>query len=379
MTAPDVRPYVDLTLYDRTAQQIFDTALILALTKLPGWVPREGNTEVVLLEAMAAEAEELTFQINRLPGAVTEVLLRLFGLTPAPGRAADATATFVAADVLGHEVPAGTRVRLNFAPGIEPVDFTTNAALAIPAGQNTGTIGITAMEVGRRAHGGTSGQVLQLLDSIVFINSVTLASVPGNGEEPETSVEFLTRGVQRLARLVTTLVLPDHFTAAALEDPAVERATTIDNFDGSLGTGSPGDHPGHVTVAVGGTNGAALTAPTKTALEATLESQAVAMLDVHIVDPTITDVDVTVTVRRLASHTDAQVEANVVAILDEYLNPDTWPWAATVRYNELIAIIDRAAGVDYVVSLTVPAADLPLTGVAPLANAGTITVTVQAP
>lgn len=259
MTSPDVRPYVDLTLFDRSAQQIFATALADALVKLPGWVPREGNTEVVLLEAFALEVSELVFAVNRSPGAIMEVLLRLFGLTPSAGSPATADVTFTLSDALGHEIPAGTRLRLVPPNGTEAVDFVTVAVLNVTSGQTTGTVGVVATEVGKRAHSGTVGQSLQILDAVVFVDAANLATAPAGGEEPESTIAFLDRGVQRLSRLVTTLVLPEHFTAAALEEESVERAFTIDNYDPGQ-AGSPGDHGGHVTVAVATTGGAALPA-----------------------------------------------------------------------------------------------------------------------
>ena len=69
---------------------------------------------------------------------------------------------------------------------------------------------------------------------------------------------------------------------------------------------------------------------------------------------------------------------NIVDALDTYLSPDTWEWGGTVYRNELIALIDQVAGVDRVVSLTTPATDLALTGVAPLADTDVATSDITA-
>lgn len=374
MPSPDVRQYVDLTLFDRDEQDIFSNALADAQYKLADWIPREGNTEVVLLEALALEVAELVFAVNRVPGAVTEVLLRLFGLERDTGAPATATVIFTLADTLGHEVPAGTRLRLDMGAG-NLVDFTTDVGVAVPPGQLTGSVLITAVDNGTLAHGATVGVALEILDAISFVETVALTSVPANGRDEETGDAFLTRGVGALSRLVTTLVLPTHFTSYALTKPYVYRATTLDNYDPGQ-AGAVGTHPGHVTVAVAGPAGGIVATADKNALLAEMEAAALANLAVHIADPTVTNVNVTATVKGLSGYTAATVQANVTAVLDEYLNPDTWPWSATVRYNELIARIDRAEGVDYVVSVAAPAADVALTGVAPLANLGTATITV---
>lgn len=376
MTSPDITPYVDLTLFDRSIQGIFQAALETAATKLPGWVPREGLTEVVLLEAQAVEISELVFAVNRVPGAVIEVLLRMFGLSPDVGAPAVATVRFTAADSLGHEVLAGTRLRVSLGSGVEPVEFTTDVGFVIPSGSNNAVVAVTATEGGQRAHGGQVGGGLELLDSLAFINTVVFVTAPAGGREAEDSVAFLDRGVLRLRRLVTTLVLPHHFTTAALEHPEITRATTLDNYNSDAGSGAVGSHPGHVTVAIAGAGGAVVPTALKTTLLAEFEAGSASMLAVHITNPTITAVPVTVTVAKLAGFTNAQVIANVTAVLDAYLNPDAWAWSATVRRNELIARIDNAVGVDYVETLTAPAANVALAGVAPLADLGAVSVTI---
>ena len=86
MTAsPDLTPYVDLTLFDRTAQEIIDSAVLLAQIRLPDWTPREGNTEVAMIEAFALEVSEAVFAVNRLTSALVTAILGLYGLTADPG------------------------------------------------------------------------------------------------------------------------------------------------------------------------------------------------------------------------------------------------------------------------------------------------------
>ena len=93
MPSPDVRPYVDLTLLDVTPDQLAQAAIAVLAGQLPGWQPREGNVEVMLLEANAAITAELVAAVNRMPGAVLETLLRLFGADRSLGHPATATVT----------------------------------------------------------------------------------------------------------------------------------------------------------------------------------------------------------------------------------------------------------------------------------------------
>ena len=379
MASPDVTEYVDLSLYDKDPETLLAQALSDAAAKFPGFNPRVGSTERALLEALALPASEIIYALNRQPGAVTQVLLQLFGVFRDEGSAPIATASFTLADNLGHTVPAGTRLRLDVTDDdADALVFSTDVALVIPVGQVAGVVAITGDRPTDEANGTAGGTDLALIDSIPFVQSVELATAVADGAAPESDAAWRDRGVIRLRRLVTTLVHPSHFTSAALEQPDVDRAATVDNYDPGQ-AGDPGDHTGHVTVAVLGGNGAPLSGPRKLEIEADLEEVALANLDVHVIDPTITAVAVTATVVRTITADSGEVAAAVTAAIDAYLDPNSWPYAGVVRRNELIALIDGVPGVDYVDTLTAPAADVVLAGVAPLADAGVIDITVNAP
>jgi uncharacterized phage protein gp47/JayE len=377
VASPDLRSYVDLTLDDRTPQELFDEAIAAAATKLPGWNPREGHTAVVLIEALALVIWELIATLNRVPGAVADILFQLYGVTRDTGTAPAVDVTFTLSDTAGHTVPAGTRLRLTLGNG-ETVEFATDASLIVAAGASSGTVASTGETPTTEANGTAAGTAITVLDAIAFVESAATASEVAGGTDPETTDEWRDRASQVLARLVNTLVLPGHFTAAVLEDTRVYRATSVDNYDPGQ-VGNPGDHPGHLTTYVLGSDGALLTAAIKDELFGVLDPKALANLAIHVADPTITPVDVTVTVVHKAGHDPATVEQAVTDALTAYLNPETWPWAATVRRNELIALIDGVTGVDYVDTLDAPAGDVALPGVANLADAGTLTITVNAP
>jgi len=220
--------------------------------------------------------------------------------------------------------------------------------------------------------------VLELLDSLAMVNSVELATPMTAGADPEGVEDWLTRTRERYARLSEVLVLPGHFVSRALEDVRVYRALGFDLYNPDV-AGVPGDHPGHITVAVAGSGGTLLSAAVKAELLAVLDAASLANLGVHVVDVTLNTVAVAVTVLRTAEATSAAVVAAVQAALSEYLSPDVWRWGGTVYRNELISLVDAVVGVERVVALTTPATDVALTGVAPLTSPGVLTVTVTAP
>lgn len=374
MAAIDLSPYVDLRVYDKDSQDVIDAALVNLTTILPEWIPREGNMEMILLEAMGLEVSEAIAAINRLPSATVEVLFKLFGIERDLGIQPTTTLTFNLSDTLGHDIPAGSRASLSLGSGIDPVVFTTTQALAVPAGQSSGTVAATGDRFTADANGTAGGTLLESLDAITYLNSVVLGSAVVGGKDEETDQEWYDRAINRFGRLSETLAVPAQFVAAAKEHVEVIRAHAVDNYDPAVGP-NPGDNLGHVTVAVYGDH-ANLSTTFKNDLDAELELAAQANLSVHVIDPTVTTVNVTVSVVKNTQYTDATAIARVQDALEAFLDSSSWDFSSTVYKNSLIAVVGGDEAVAYVSSMTVPAGDTALTGVAPLTTPGTLTVTV---
>lgn len=485
MVSPDVRPYIDLTLNDKDPQDLYDNAVATLATNLPEWKPREGNTEVLLLEALALQVSEGIFAINRLPSAVVEILAQLFGITRDAGAAPVANLEFTMINSTGNTIPVGTRVRLDL-QNTNSIVFTTNSELVIPNGNSTGQVLATG-DLFTSVANGVDDVPVQLMDSLLYVNTVEIVDPITGGRDAEDDTTYFTRATQRFSRLNDTLVLPQHFVAATLEDPVFQRALALDNYTpavlttptgvvatpfatgGTLASatygyrisainthgetlasattsavvtgptgrvdlswsavvptegaspvtgykvygrtggsellltttgagvttysdtgsatpsgalpganttgGNVGDYPGHITIAVYGPS-RFNTTNEKNALDIRLEEDSLANLNVHVMDPTINAVDVSVSVTIKAGSVQATVISAVEEALQDYLDPMQWGWGNTVYRNELIALVDNVAGVDRVVTLTTPASDLSLSGKAPLAQADELTVSV---
>lgn len=372
-TNPDYAPFIDLTIHDKSPTDIYDAAIATLQARITDWVPTATNIEVMLMEAFAIEVGETLFTLNRIPGNMIRYLLTLYGVVPDPGSAPSVTVTFTTQDTSGYVVPGNTELALLLANG-EYMSFFTDIDLVISTPDTEGTVSATATTYSDIANGISSGTDIEMVDSVTGVVSAVTASIVAGGASPETEAEWTARGVQRLQRLSDTLVIPDHFVQAALEDPSVVRANAIDNWN-SEGEGDPGDDPGYIAVVVYGDD-APLSSEDKTALQASLELRSATNLIITVIDPTVTDVDITATIAVESAYTEATVIANVEARLTEYLSPNTWPWTGTVRYNELISIIDQVAGVDYVATLTAPASDIVIDDGATLVRANTLTITV---
>jgi len=374
MANPDITQYTNLVIYDKDPQDIVDAALVTLQSRLPEWTPSETNIELAVLEAVALEVAETIYTINRLPEVMVEVLLTLYGITRDDGTEPDTTVTFTMADDAGYTIPAGTEVSIPISE-TENLSFFTDEELVIDEGDTEGTVAATATESTINANGIASGTVCELVDAIESVETVVTASTIANGIAPESTELWLERGIQRLQRLTDTLVIPAHFTQAALEQSYVVRANAIDNYDPESGN-DPGDDAGHITVVVYG-DGAVVSSPNKATLLTLLENNSAGNLGIHLVDPTIETVDVTVTVKKIAAFNSTVVLNNVVDALEAYLNTENWSWSGTVRVNELITLISNVAGVDYVVSLTEPSEDIEIGADSVLVTFGDISVTVE--
>lgn len=341
-------------------------------TVFPEWQPREGRTESVLIESLALMLSEVAYRQEQIPDQVLAKLLGLYGLTQGGAVAARVQVVFTLDPTITGEttIPAGTQVSFPGQDGT-PVAFATVQTMA-----SVGTLSIqaNAVDPGAAGNGIGAGTAGQLVSPIAAVSTVTTGSVSEGGSDGETDDAFLARGRVVLGRAVSTLVLPAHFESAALEVAGLGRAKCLDLTDPTADPQSP--VLGHVTVGVLGANGGLTDQGTKDSVLQALVSRSQAGLTVHVVDPTITEVDVTVHVTATEGFTAATVQANVASAVAAFLSPVTWDWSPVVHPNDLISIAAQATGVRRVVSVT-PTGDTSLPGTLPLADAGTITVVVD--
>jgi hypothetical protein len=370
VTSPDLAPILDVTLDDVDADALVAQAVLTAVTRWPEWVPREGNTEMVLLELLATETAETVFALNRVPFTVLEGIVALLGIAAHQGTQASCEVTVTAFDTTGYTLPAGTRFRVG------EVDFLSVTTLTIPGGSVSGSCTVQAVEVGVTANLIPAGTAVSLVDTASWFVGAVSTTTSSGGTNPETSAEYVLRASQRLRRVTDSLVIADHFTAFALENPAVGRANTIDLYDADSGLGVVGSDLGHVTVALANSTGGQVTPTVIESMKVDIAARAHAGLSIHVVNVNQITVPVTVTVKRKSTFTAPAVTANVEAALQTFLDPAVWEWGRAVQLSDLIAVIDNAAGVDYVVgALAAPLVMVPVNEWE-LAVCGTVTVTV---
>lgn len=349
-----------------------DAAISYIQSVMPEWVPRGGNTEVVLIEALAVMLGPEILSLQLLGPRVVEQLVGLMGTVRSVGAEARGRAEFTVTNSAPVQViPAGTRLRLSLDTSLETVDvFTTEDLSIITSEALTGQVNVIAEQIGSLPNGAPSGAPLSVVDNLPFVESAALSAAMLGGQDLEADNLFNARAAAALARQNSTLVHPEQFQYAALQQVGIGRAKTLDNFNPA----DPGvTSYGHVTVAVAGLDGLAVDAAVMEDIRVDLAEQALASLNIHVIAPTYTPVNIAVTVKAAPGWTEAQVTASVTKALTDWISPLTWEFDDAATQFEIVTVVGNAPGVKEVTSAP---ATITLAGVAPLPTLGTIAVTV---
>ena len=352
---------------DLAAQSL--QALASALT---GWVPRNASPEVVLIEALALAVADVSNAANATVAAVEEdILARLFQVPRQPGSPATGTITVTFDSSVTTVVPAGT----SFALTEYGIEVATTADTAVTA-STAAALSVATTEATSLLNGAGVGASVDVLDVIPNVLSVAVTGGFSGGADPEDDAAYVLRARQRLARVTNSLVVPDHFSAYVLEDGRAVNASTIPAWNGTGTVPAPGagTDANHVTVACYG-RGGQVPAGDRTALAEAMQAITAEGVTVHVNEASLSSISVTVTAAAEPGQVAASVQAGIEDALRAYLSPQTWTFGATVRHTSLIALVAAVPGVDYVASLTLPAADVTLAA-DQVAYPGTLTVTV---
>lgn len=193
MTSPDTTPYVDLTIFDASSQQIFLDAVDYAKVALPEYAPQEGSIETVLLQAIALETQEAIYSINRLPGAVVEVLLRLLDVDRLTGTAGTAVVKFVGSTTANFTVPIGARLYYQENPSAEVLLLETTEQFTGTHAKTISTItqsGTTITVTTSTRHGLSTGNLVTITGTVAM--NISNAAVTVSSTNP--SVFTVTAG-----------------------------------------------------------------------------------------------------------------------------------------------------------------------------------------
>jgi hypothetical protein len=380
--------YVELPIETDTGvltQEAFD----YLQTRIPGWLPSEGNLDVWMLEAFAQIAAEVRDVASDVPVSI----FKYFGqniilLPPIQATSAQLLSTWQVRDAIGYTIPQGAQVGVRGTDGTIEA-FFVQAPVTIPPGSTAtanGGVVLVASDPGVGLSGYTPPTgALTMIDNLEYVSGVQAYGAVGGGVEAESDDSYISRLSAELQLLTPRPIIPSDFAVLATSIAGVDRALGIDGYnpaDQSSGNARM------VAVAVIDSAGNNLASGVKAQVDALLQGMREVSFIVNVVDPTRTAVNVTATVKVVTGMDTQDVDDRVTAAVTAYLQPYNWglplmgdtpPWVqqATVRYLDIANIILGTQGVWYIVSMTLNGgtSDVGLSGVAPLTTPGTIAIT----
>jgi hypothetical protein len=366
--SPDVKKYVDLTVFDENPTTILNDILTTGRGLLPEWQPQVGQIELVLAEAFAVRSAEVANAINRVPSATTEVLLQLFGLTRSDGVKASATLSLTFTETA--TLPAGTEfLYVNAVTGVSYIftlDQDATQTLVSPAETVTGTFAVTAQTVGTAYNFSADNESVVLLARTAnFLESASFATSPSGGTDAESDATYFSRGVNLLASYTSATTTASQIKYYVSANKTYANRVGVFNRrryrDRDTTTESYGFHDGAVLVAVGQTVSNAASAGTELAVSASnltdlydsLDERTPSGLTIDVMSAELAEIEVNATVKKKTGYTGSTVQTAITNALKSYIDPNTWDFDhLVVRRNEIISLIDSVEGADYVTTLT---------------------------
>ena len=235
--------YIDIPIVADT-DVIIQQALTTIQENIPGWVPREGNLEVLLVEQFAAMAAEAATVASQVPSSIFEYFGSLVNIVPTTGTSAEIQATWTLisnAPTGGYTIPAGTAAGFFYAGS--SYLFQTEQDNTIAAGTSTGVFKMQAVDVGSAYNiydlTGINPLTtyLQMQNSDPNVSSILVSATAATntslviGTEPETTANFLNRLTSELQLLAPRPITPSDYALFAQNLAGIYRALAFDGFN----------------------------------------------------------------------------------------------------------------------------------------------------
>lgn len=345
-------------------------------SRRPSWSPNTGHVEVGLFESFALAMSGEIVAVNNVAYAIVQQLMAYEGVYADNGSRAAARIKFTVTPSLNAvTVPAGTRLRLTLDDSVgDAMDLITEEPVTIygDGGNTVGYASAVSEYVGGGANGTPEGTQLDVIDNLPLVETAELYTPILGGRDPETEQQFAARAEAARAALATTVVRPENFENFAIRDPAVGRATVLDRYNPA----EPGGiSTGHVTVVVMDDGGQPLTTTQMSAILNSIRDRSLSSLETHVISPTYTTVDMTVTIRVRPGYSSDLVTAQAASALTTWLDPLTWQWDTSITPFMIVGLLTTVPGVAEVVSTP---ATISLAAPAPVPIPGAIIVTAVA-
>jgi hypothetical protein len=246
------------------ASTFIQTGLNNIANTLPGWQPREGNLEVLLLEQFAMMTAEAAAVAAQVPVAIFEYYGNLIGITQGIGSTMNITTTWTLASGTSQPttISAGTAASISI-NGVT-YTFTTDVDLIInPSVVSSGSVTMTAATAGSSYNVISSGSYLTPTYSTFQVASVQITSINISGADAETTSTYLNRLSNALTVYTSRPITTNDYATLASTVSGVNRTTAVNQVNPSVNvlSASQGVPTTASWSALGGATVAASTSP----------------------------------------------------------------------------------------------------------------------
>jgi len=349
----DFSRYVNLTVHDKDAGQLYRQMIELARLVMPEFNLRRGTLEDAIFQSAAFIGATATNSINRLPDGLMQGIVSLMGYERTQGTRATATASVVLYGTTGEIIPVGTEFRYRYVNSVSgtQTDYlfvVSEDAVIVDAATPTGTINLICSQFGEIPEPTLNATTLTPLSVDTEINTVTFTSFT-NGINPLTDQEYIDSAKTYLESISTTYVTAKQLESAVLANfPYVARCKVYDLTNAGVPNASyapdrgvitftpdtsknvvQGNYKGSVSIFVYGHAGALSTSQLSD-IQSFCAERTMAGLDIGVYNFQIASFEssggIQVSATLDASYDTSVTESTIKASIADFLSPQYFPY-----------------------------------------------------
>lgn len=376
---------------ESTPQQMLEEWAAEMEALLEGWDPALAEYETIQAQAIIFR---LVYPLLQLAASVDAAIFNEWGrqivnVVPQTATRATVGSTWTVTDTAGYTIKAGTQVDIA-RTGDERIGFVVVSDVVIPTGATTtgaGEVTLEAIEPGLEGNGLEGDGIL--IDALFFVTDVAIVSGSSGGSDVEDPLRYLGRLAKTMQTFIEGVVRARDVEIVSRNVAGIGRALALDNYNAET---EEDEQEKTTTVAVTDDEGEPATAEAKAALAATLEEKREVNYLFFVIDATYHLLDVEGAIVPMQGFDKAEVAANVAAAIADRFSQarhgqqppgDAASWVNdnTLRYQDLVTVVNNAEGVDYASSLkwrigaaAFGVSDIAMTGAAPLPKPDSISI-----
>jgi hypothetical protein len=198
---------------------------------IPDWVPNDANLETILIEASALMAAEARDVASTVPTEIFRYFGELVGILPQEATRATSTTEWTMIDNQGYTIPAGTQIGIRTAGDVLIPFEVMEDVVILPGATIASNVEILATETGIEGSGLPDTSVVELIDTLDFVTTITLETLTTGGVDAEDDDVYLNRLVARLQMLAPRPILARDFAVFAQDIAGVDRAIAVDGYN----------------------------------------------------------------------------------------------------------------------------------------------------